>query len=109
MKDEGKISIWVDEAVKDATKAALPNLARHAVTKTVEVSGDALRDNIRSFVSKFATLLDEGKVGDTNVVIDEIELSLTVTANGSIELLGKLSAGGQAGIRVKLKRQSKPE
>lgn len=109
MKDEDKISVWVDEAVDDAAKAALPKLARHAVAKTVEVSGDALRDNIRSFVSKFATLLDEGNLGDTNVVIDEIELSLAVTASGSIELLGKLAAGGQAGIRVKLKRQTKPE
>jgi hypothetical protein len=109
VKGEDKILVWVDAAVEDATKAALPKLARHAVAKSVEVSGDALRDNIRSFVSKFATLLDEGRLGNTNVVIEEIELSLAVTTSGSVELLGKLAAGGEAGIKVKLKRQSTPK
>ena len=39
-----------------------------------------------------------------NAVIDEVELSLVITASGGVELLGKLSVGAQAGIKVKLKR-----
>ena len=100
-----KVSIWVDEAVENKTKAALPKLTKHAVKETVEISEDALRENIRNFVSSFAPLLDDGKLGDTSVAIDEIELSLAVTASGSIQLLGKVSAGTQASVKVKLKRE----
>jgi hypothetical protein len=42
-------------------------------------------------------------------IIDEVELSLAVNAKGGIELLGKLEAGAQAGIKIKLKRRSRDE
>jgi hypothetical protein len=109
MKGKDKVAIWTDDAVEKSTKAALPDLAKRAVARTVEVSADALQANIRSFLTKFAALLDDGTLGDTKVVVDEVELSLTVTASGGVELLGKLSAGGEAGIKVKLKRQENPK
>lgn len=99
------IKVWVesDESVA-LTKAALPSLARTAVTKTVELSGEALRDGIKGFASQFVTLFDDDISEGSTVVIDEIELSLTVSAGGAIELVGKLSVGAQAAIKVKLKR-----
>ena len=99
-----KISIWVGEIVEGKSKAALPELAKRAVTETAEISGDVLRENIRRFVASFAPLLNDNKLDETNVVIDEIELSLAVSASGSIELLSKLSAGTEASVKVKLKR-----
>lgn len=99
------IKVWTEDAPVSGTKSALPGLARAAVAKTVEVSGDVLREGIKGFAAQFAALLDGEPIGDRGVVIDEIELSLTVTATGGVELLGKVSLGTQAAIKVKLKRQ----
>lgn len=74
MKDKGKVAVWTDDAVERSTKAALPDLAKRAVARTVEVSADALQANIRGFLTNFAALLDEGTLGDTQVVVDEVEL-----------------------------------
>ncbi|APA69483.1 hypothetical protein YQ44_18760 [Janthinobacterium sp. 1_2014MBL_MicDiv] len=99
------IKIWTEDAQASGTKSALPSLARAAVAKTVEVSGDVLREGIKGFAAQFAALLDGTPIGEGGVLIDEIELSLTVTASGGVELLGKVSLGTQAAIKVKLKRQ----
>lgn len=97
--------MWV-EASDSATKSALPSLARAAVGKTVELSTEALQEGIKTFSAPFADLLDGQPVGVGHAVIDEIELSLTITASGGIELLGKATVGTQAAIKVKLKRKS---
>jgi hypothetical protein len=39
--------------------------------------------------------------------IDEIEISLAVTAEGGVELIGKVTAGVEAGIKITLKRRTK--
>lgn len=101
-----RIPIVIEDAVEASTKAALPQLARQAVLKSVEVSGDVLRENLKAFLTKFAGLLEDGFLTDTHAAIDEIELSLVITANGGIELVGKLAAGSQAGVKVKLKRRA---
>jgi hypothetical protein len=99
------IKVWVENINDGAlTKSALPPLARTAVKNTIELSGEALRESIKSFASQFITLFDGGVIEGSTVVIDEIELSLTVSASGGIELVGKLSVGAEAAIKIKLKR-----
>lgn len=100
------IKVVVEETQEPGIKSGLPSFARTAINKTVEVSGDALRDAIKGFSAQFAGLLDGNAIGGSNAVIDEIELSLTVTASGGVELLGKATLGTQASIKVKLKRQA---
>ncbi|MBR7955344.1 hypothetical protein KDW78_15805 [Burkholderia cenocepacia] len=100
------VKVWVDEASDTTIKSALPTLARTAVGKTVDISSDALRESIRSFAAQFTDLLDEGPIGNGNTVIEEIELSLTVSASGGVELLGKATVGAQAAIKLKLKRKA---
>ncbi|MDY0977786.1 hypothetical protein SOM61_22745 [Massilia sp. CFBP9012] len=99
------VKVWV-EAGDSGTKSALPSLARAAVGKTVELSTEALQEGIKTFSVPFADLLDGQAIGLGHAVIDEIELSLTITASGGIELLGKATLGTQAAIKVKLKRKS---
>lgn len=100
-----KIKIWTDDNFDiPTTKSALPTLARAAVSRSIEVGAEVLQDSIRSFSQQFTGLLDGQPLDDNNIVIDEVELSLVVTASGGIELLGKLNVGAQAGIKVKLKR-----
>lgn len=100
------VKIWVDDAQEPGTKSALPTLARTVVGKTVEVSGEVLRESIKGFAAQFSGLLDGSPIGEGTAVIDEIELSLTVTASGGVELLGKATLGSQAAIKLKLKRQT---
>jgi len=100
------VKVWVDDAQHPGAKSALPTLARSAVGKTVELSGEALRESIKGLASQFSSLLDEGPIGTGHAIIDEIELSLTITASGGIELLGKATLGSQAAIKLKLKRKA---
>ncbi len=101
------IKIWIEEGTSDSnTKSALPMLSRAAVNRSIEIGAEVLQDSIRSFSKQFTGLLDGKPLDDSKAVIDEIELSLVITASGGIELLGKLSVGAQAGIKVKLKRAS---
>lgn len=105
MGADEKIKVLVDEPAESGMKSALPSFARNAATRTVEISGETLRDNLKSFVSQFTNLLDGTPLDTSGVVIDEIELSLSVSASGGVELLGKVNASAQAGIKVKLKRK----
>jgi len=108
MSEEESIRVWTDELVDTGRKAALPTLGRTAANvaaRSIEVSKDTLLTNIEGFLVQFAPLVEGNPIANTNVVIDEIELSLTISASGGVELLGKLNAGAQAGIKVKLKRK----
>lgn len=98
------VKVWVEDAQETGTKSALPNLTRSVIGKTVELSGEALRESIKGFAAQFSALLDGSPVGDGVAVIDEIELSLTVSASGGLELLGKATLGTQAAIKLKLRR-----
>ena len=101
-----KVKVWVDDGQDAVTKSALPNLARAAAGKTVELSGEVLRESIKGFAAQFSGLLDGDPIGESQAVIEEIELSLTVSASGGVELLGKATVGAQAAIKLKLKRKS---
>jgi hypothetical protein len=107
-EQEEMITVIVESPALDSRRSALPSLGKHAIAHTVEVGGDALLANIRSFVSKFAPLLDEGALVGTDAHIEEIELSLAVTATGGVELIGKLTGSGTVGIKVTLKRNPSP-
>ncbi|EBR5126741.1 MULTISPECIES: Pepco domain-containing protein [Klebsiella] len=101
-----KIKVWVGDDQDTNTKAALPSFTRGAVGKSVELSGAALKESVKGFAEQFSDLLDGNPFGKEGVVIDEIELSLAVTASGGIELLGKATVGSQASIKLKLKRKA---
>lgn len=100
------INVWVDDNHHAEIKSALPTLARSAVGKTVALSGEVLREGIKGLASQFSGLFDGSPVGEGHAVIDEIELSLTITASGGVELLGKATLGSQAAIKLRLKRKA---
>jgi|GEM_PF-1313137 len=67
----------------------------------VEFQPGELRASIQVFLEEFSSLPSEPKTG---FQVEEIELALTVNAKGGIALLGKLEVGGEAGIKVKIRR-----
>jgi len=106
MSNERTIKIWGAEAVDTDTKHALPTFGKNPVSST-EVDMAVLSSNLKEVIIDFQALLDEQTKSRSGYFVDEIELSLGVNGKGSIGLIGKLAAGMQAGIKVKIKREPK--
>ena len=104
MKSTKTIPIWTDEEILRA-KSALPMPAA-ALKGIAKVEPKALADNLKEFLAAFEVVLMDCPTNISTFQIDEMELSLAVNAQGGIELLGKLSAGIEASIKVKLKRNN---
>lgn len=102
VESTGKIEIWTDEPRSD-TKNALPTLGRRSIER-VSVDIEILSHNLSCLIEPFQKMLENQKQSSSGYSIDEIELSLGVNSNGSVALIGKIEAGVQGGIKVKLKR-----
>jgi hypothetical protein len=107
MAKKGSISVWTT-ATTEKTKAALPRLGggiAASATEVVSVSVDAVRKNLSAFLEQIGPLLDPPREALKGYEIEEIELNIAVNGSGGIELVGKLEAGAQAGMKIKLKRK----
>jgi hypothetical protein len=109
MADEDSISIWTAaEAAIGTSKAALPKLGggiTAGATEVVSVSVDTVRKNLSVFLEQIGPLLESSGEALKNYDIDEIELNIAINASGGVELVGKLQAGAEAGLKIKLKRR----
>jgi len=106
-KEQSIISVWTDEE-RSPSKASIPRMAD--ITRHVaDVSADVISSNIEKFLRTFEPVLERAASAASKFEIDEIELSLVVNGKGGVELLGKVEAGAQASIKVKLKRKSHSE
>lgn len=106
MSHERTIEVWEAEAADKDAKHALPPLGKARV-KSTEVDMAVLSDNLKAVLADFQVLLDEQPESKSGYYVDEIELSLGVNGKGSVALIGKIEAGMQASIKVKIKRESK--
>jgi hypothetical protein len=70
----------------------------------IEIDGEQLRTRIRSVIAEFDDLLTEREEKKGGFSIDEIELGLTISAKGGIQLITKLEGGAEASIKVRLRR-----
>lgn len=100
-----KIEILEVEGNKDE-KAALPTLGKARI-KTTQVDMSILSANLKEVLAEFQQVVEDQPMTASGYYLDEIELSLGVSGNGSIFLLGKVEAGVQASIKVKIKRENK--
>jgi len=104
MNNPAKISIWSE--VTDE-KHALPRLGRHVPTAVTQVETHQLAENLRSFLEHFNDVFAAQPQQLGAFEVDEIELHLAVNAEGGIELVGKLSAGAQASMKIVLRRPTR--
>jgi hypothetical protein len=98
-----EIEIWTDQ-IPGGERAVLPAFGKRAV-ESVSVDFSVLSRNITELTAHFQALLDKQPKSPSGYYIDEIELSLGVNAKGAVALLGKLEAGVQSSIKVKIKRE----
>ena len=107
MTKKNSILVWTT-ATAEVSKAALPRLGGSvaaSATEVVSVSMDTVRKNLNTFLEQISPLLDPPSEALKNYEIEEIELSIAISGSGGIELVGKLEAGAQAGMKIKLKRK----
>jgi hypothetical protein len=98
-----KITVWT-ESVEEQRKAALPSLGR-TVTQFVDVDAEVLATNLREFIESFVPAISALPPKTAGYALEEMEFSLAVDGKGGIQLLGQLSIGAQASIKLKLKRR----
>jgi len=103
MSDPASIQVWVNKGNSEV-KAALPSLA-NVIDSSVEVSAEALAKNLQRFLSHFNEVLDADSFVDSSFSVSTIELNLAVNSQGGVELIGKLSTGVQASMKVVLRKQ----
>ncbi|HEX7318547.1 MAG TPA: hypothetical protein VF297_31860 [Pyrinomonadaceae bacterium] len=107
MAKKSSIPIWTT-ATPESAKAALPRLGgaiAAGATEVVSVSVETVKKNLDAFLEQIGPLLESSREALKGYEIEEIELSLAVNGSGGIELVGKLEAGAQAGMKIKLKRK----
>ena len=72
----------------------------------MQISRDQMASQLQEFLLSIEPVLKVELDKGTGFAIDAIELSLTVNANGGLELIGKLNAGMEASIKLTLKRKA---
>jgi len=97
------ISILTEDC-DSVRKNVLPSLASGS-RKVTEVAVDVLSGNLQQFLRNFEVALDSTDLSTSRFQLDQIELNLVVNAEGSIELVGKVSSGVVASVKVTLKRK----
>jgi hypothetical protein len=101
--DDRTIEIWTPAPAPEG-KAALPMLGRQRL-EVGEIRVSDLADNLGSLLADVQTAFEKAQLAASAYAIEEIELSIGVNAKGGLALIGKLEAGMEAGIKVKLKRK----
>ena len=93
---------WAGDAVREATESK-------AVGDAVKVSAQKLEQNMTHFLkvvgSLFSRAEEQAKV-NSRMQLDEIELSVEISGEGEVKLIGSgVKAGSKGAIKLKFKRQ----
>ncbi|MBH8564895.1 hypothetical protein I8748_22375 [Nostoc sp. CENA67] len=92
---------WGGEAVREATESK-------AVGDAVKVSAQKLEQNMTHFLKVVGSLFSraEEQAVNSRMQLDEIELSVEISGEGEVKLIGNgVKAGSKGAIKLKFKRQ----
>jgi hypothetical protein len=102
---QATIEIWTQTAQPEG-KAALPTIRKPAALEVSEVRIADLADNLGDLMAQVQTAFEKAGHVASSLTVEEIELNIGINAKGGLALIGKLEAGMEAGIKVKLKRRN---
>lgn len=71
------------------------------------ISAEVLQKNMASFLEVLSPALNQAEKVVGGYDLEEIELKLEVSAEGSLSLIGTVQAGAVGGITLKFKRAQK--
>ncbi len=86
-------------------RGAFPKLGGLGVLTSAVVKSDIVQENLRTMLNSLDDVLANQPAEVAGFVLDEIEFNLGLNAQGGFELIGKITAGVQAGVKLKLKRK----
>jgi hypothetical protein len=95
----------VGDKIETGIKKTIHSLS-NSFTVTNIIDSVTLSKNLKDFLQNLQPVLDEATSLPGNFKINEIELNLAISAEGSIKLIGEFSAGFQTSITLKLSRAS---
>lgn len=75
-----------------------------ALTAPKKIGVEILKDHITSFVGSVNSLLSGIPAKEGTFKLNEIELTVEINAEGSIQLIGGIKTGASGGITLRLKR-----
>ncbi|MCW5795338.1 MAG: hypothetical protein KIS97_13475 [Nitrospira sp.] len=105
MSDTKKtIPVLTDTSVQDDVKDAFGHVSS---PKVIELPSDVIANNLQNFIGVFESTIDPAVKNDGNFQIDEVELNLSISAEGGFSLIGQMSGGVETSVKVKLKRRVK--
>ena len=75
------------------------------VIKTIQT--DTLSEALEPFLSNVAVALEKCSLDSTQYTLGDVELSLTISANGEVSILSaaQIAGGAEASLKVTLKRK----
>ncbi|MEY2503656.1 MAG: hypothetical protein QOI07_3993 [Verrucomicrobiota bacterium] len=103
MSEEETIPVLVEHDSGGDTKRAFGRPDKSSFD-VAHVSPDVLSRNIDAFLSKFEPILKSQDKNYGEFCLDEMELSLSISGEGGVSLIGMVKAGAAASIKIKLKR-----
>ncbi|MDF5708015.1 MAG: hypothetical protein PUP90_10135 [Nostoc sp. S4] len=94
---------WGDETIRESTVSK-------GVGDAVKVSAQKLEQNMTHFLKLVTNLFSQAeqqaKINSAGMQLDEIELSVEISAEGEVKLIGNgAKAGSKGAIKLKFKRQ----
>lgn len=98
----GNISLWVEESA--VIKRGMPGFGKN-VSALNKVETKTISSNLKKFLKEIQETLDGQPDSIAGYEIDNVVLNIAVTANGGIELIGKMSAGVTASMSITLQRK----
>lgn len=101
---QATIEIWSQTAQPEG-KAALPTLRKLPPLEVSEVRVSDLAENLGNLLAQVQSALEKAQQVASSFTVEEIELNIGINAKGGLALIGKVEAGMEAGIKIKLKRR----
>ncbi|MEA5469768.1 hypothetical protein [Spirulina sp. 06S082] len=81
-----------------------PYAPRKVIVQTVEVSAEVVREKMSDFVEMVGEMFDRAETR-TGMILDEVELSVEITGEGEVKLMGTgIGLEGKGAITLKFKR-----
>jgi hypothetical protein len=101
------VNVAGDSEGRPEQRRALPKILTPTHVARVTLDSPMVRDNIKALIDGFGASLLAENIASVAYEVDEIELSLSIDAKGGVALIGTFEVGGQAAIKVKLRRKAR--
>ena len=104
-KTSPQVIVWVPAETAAEERAGLPSFrtSRETVLTPVKVDAEKIAKSLNELVDALAFIVSKPAT-KPGFAVEELELNLTISANGEVGFIASVSAGVEASITVRMKR-----